>query len=279
MNEFLKSTESVKSRIQQLNKHVITMTRLLTLKQNSIMNKDEEEKNQLEIESTNNSVGRLGNEITNEIEKLKEMRDEMERTGMSSDRLKQCDDQINIHSTSLKNTLNNYKSKQFQYKNQEKGRLKEIIAIANANQNEEEVNKLVNEDQGDVAVASALALGSHTSSGILKEAQDRVKRIDRIIESLDGLIEMINRIDKLVKEQAPAVDEIVINMNTAETHTRKANEELVAALEYERKVRWFKWILFIILVALGLFLFGGLIYLVIGLIKNFRWGGGRSGRR
>lgn len=252
MRDFLKSATETNSNIKHLQSYTDELNRYILQKQNSVMDDKEEAVLDRKIETVNDLFTKLSAKIKATIKKNQSDTMHMKQEGEKKGVIEMRELHTFRHSRDLSNMLRNYQTVQCDYRQREKGKLKETFLIANPQASEEDLELLTDGVHGEALLASAFALGSHSAQGILIQAKNRKKKIEKIVEMIDTLVQLIEDIDRIVKKNTHVVDQITIHMTSAEVHTSQANRELTSALSYEIRAMRIKRIIAVVLVLLGI---------------------------
>lgn len=250
MRDFLESATEINSNIKHLQSYTDELNRYILQKQNSVMDDKEEAALDKKIETVNDLFTKLCAKIKAAIRKNQSETMGMKQEGAKRGVVDMRELHTFRHSRDLSDVLRNYQTVQCDYRQREKGKLKETFLIANPQASEEDLERLTDGVHGEALLASAFALGSHSAQGILIQAKNRKKKIEKIVEMIDTLVQLIEDIDKIVRKNTHVVDQITVHMTSAEVHTTQANRELASALSYERKAMRIKRIIAVVFVLL-----------------------------
>jgi len=263
MRDFLETAMDVSKEIKDLDERVEKYRKLILEKQTKILNREDEYELNNKIEALNIKINSRSEKIKSAIKRNKEETLYLKGTNMGRDIISIRELHTFGHGKELSSVLGKYQDIQYKYKRREKERVKEAYLIANPKAGQKELDELMYGKDGETVLASAFALGSHSAKGILDEAKDRMKRIDKIVESINTIVSLINEIDKIVKMESSVVDNISINMTSAEVHTSQANKELNSALRYQRRVMFLKRLFFGFFIVLLALLLGYVVFRVV----------------
>ncbi|KAI5172807.1 hypothetical protein PAEPH01_1803 [Pancytospora epiphaga] len=265
MRAFFESATKINGNIKHLHGYAEELNRYILHKQNSVMNEKEEATLDQKIDAVNDLFTKLSDKIRRDIKKNQSETLELKRSHENKELVGIRELHTFRQSRDLADVLRNYQTVQCDYRQREKHKLRETFLIANPDATEDDLAMLTDEVQGEALLASAFALGSHSARGILTQAKNRKKKIEKIVEMINTLVQLIEDIDKLVKKNTHVVDEISINITSAEEHTTQANRELSSALRYEMRAMRIKRILAMIVT---LAIVGFLIYVFRDQIFN-----------
>jgi syntaxin 1B/2/3 len=256
MRDFLSSVSAITEGIKKMNEYAEELEKYTLLKQTSVLNVEEERGLDRKIEITNMHFLDLSRMMKESIENLQKDTKKLSNT----DKDKKIIENQELYTFRLKDdmakALRKYQNVQCSYKQREDEKLKETFLIANPKATKSDLEKLTAGQEGEAILAAAFALGSHSAQGILNQAKDRKKKIEKIIETINILVSLIGDIDKLVKKNAHVVDQITVNMVAAEEHTVEAIGQLDSALEHERRAMFWKRCIYGFLLFLILFFIG-----------------------
>lgn len=264
MREFLETSTAINQNIKQLDEYTNELKKYTLLKQNSVLTEAENNALDRKIETVSTAFQNLIDKVkvaikTNQHETMK-----MISNGAKKNVIEIRELHTFRQGKDLADALRRFQDVQCDYRQREKEQLKETFLIANPKATERELEMLTEGEEGEAILASAFALGSHSAQGILKQAKNRKKKIEKIVERINILVSYIDEIDRVVRQNAPTVDQVTINMVAAEEHTTQANQELSSALRYEMRVMRIKRILaFVgvcIIVGMIVYIFGDRIF-------------------
>lgn len=256
MKNFLENSKLIFANIEALRKIVKTSQEYVSLKQTSVMTEDQEIVVDKKIEELDLNFDKVSSSIKDAIKATQDETNRLEKADLI-DKTEIEMRNLHIHKfyKELKQTIFSYRNLKSESKNKEKDLLKQAFQIVNPKADDASIDKILNEKDADSSLNSAFSLGGGSSSKrMLETAKNRRKKIDRIIETINRLIAMIEEIDKMVKKNANVVDDITVNMTQSEKHTAQANVELERSLVYQRRINFIKKVLFGIVAVLVLFL-------------------------
>ena len=248
MKDFLESSTSINSSIKHLNSYTEELSRYMMIKQNSVLNEREETALDGKIESVNSLFTELSCKIKAMVRKNQNETLEMRKSGARKGLIEMRELHTFRQGKDLAEALRNYQNVQCDYKEREKEKLRETLLIANPRASEHELEMLTDMEEGEALLASAFALGSHSAQSIMVQARHRKRKIEKIIEMINTLVQLIEDIDKLVKKSGEDTDRIVVNMVLSEEHTTMTKRELTSALISTKRRMWFKRFFFFILI-------------------------------
>lgn len=263
MNEFLGNSQIVLNNIKRLREIVSEMEEHILLKQNSVLSDEKEEVLENKISKLDFDFNSISEIIGKEIKKNQQETDGLE--GKISDKeLEIRRNHIYKHTKDLKEVIGEYRNLKCSYKNKEVEMLKRAFEVVHPNAKDEDFEEFKTKLGDD---STPFAIGASDQS--LKHAKVRKERLDRVIEVINKLVMLIEEIDELVKNNSKVVDNIVIHMTDAEINTNEANNQLEAALKYQRRANKIKRIIYGILI----FIF---ILFIIWLFGSGFFSGGRG---
>lgn len=267
MRDFLESASEINADIKHLQGYAEELNRYILQKQNSVMTEKEENALDRKIDTVNELFTKLGEKVRSAIKKNQSKTLELKQSGEKRGVIEMRELHTFRHSRDLADVLRNYQTVQCDYRQREKGKLRETFLIANPGATEEDLEMLTDEVQGEALLASAFALGSHSAQGILMQAKNRKKKIEKIVEMINTLVQLIEDIDKMVKKNTHVIDQIAVHITSAEEHMTQTNRELSSALSYEIRAMRIKRILAMIAVLAAI---GFIIYVFRDQIFNIR---------
>lgn len=264
MRDFLQNSKEISGNIKKLDAYSAEIFKCVTLKQDSVLTEEEEKDLDKRIETLDEMFNALCKKIKAAI-KMNENETldlKMKKGNKSVVETRELCTYRNWND--LSKALRKHQDVQCTYKDKEFSKLKELYLAANPEATEKDFEKLADKTQGEALLASALALGSHTAQSVLIQAKNRKMNIEKIVERIDVLVQLLVDIDRIVKKNTNVIDQISINITSAEMHTTQATRELTSALAYERRTMWIKrllfWLVFICLAVFIVFFFKDQIF-------------------
>lgn len=239
-DDFLESSREINTNLKHLNAYTEELKKYTLRKQNSVLNEKEEIALDKKIDAVNELFTTHSDKIKEQVRKNQRETVEMKRSGSNKGIIELRELHTFRHGRDLADALRHYQNVQCEYRQREKDKLRETYLIANPKATDRDLEMLTDGSEGEALLASAFALGSHSAQGILLQAKDRKKKIEKIVETINMLVELIEDIDRIVKKNTHVVDHIYVNMAAAEEHTGQANQQLSSALVYERRAMWIK---------------------------------------
>ncbi|KAF7683565.1 Syntaxin-2 [Astathelohania contejeani] len=234
MESFLNDARILSRKISTLNEYTEKVKKLNTKKCQSVLTEEEENSMNAQVAALNDMFKDLSREIKEQLKAIYEQNESIRGTNefLYQTRNSHCKALTN----KLADAVNLYRGTQVEHNQQEKTMLRSQYMIAKPNATEEELDKLVNGEEGEAMLKSAFALGSHSAQRILKRAQNRNKSIRNIVASINELCEMMEDLHEMVKASHAVVDRIEIKVSSAVTSTEQANRELESGLRYQRNI-------------------------------------------
>lgn len=267
MKEFLNNSTLVFKNIQKLKEMTEKMEKYILLKQNSVMDDAKEEALESQIDRLDSDFDIMSESIKEEIKRCQEETNKLAKNGMSKGEIDLRNTHIFKHSKELTEAITQYRNVKCEYKNKEKEMLKKAYQIVNPKVSDSELEKLAEDKDFDSGMGTAFSLGSKSAQQIMIQAKNRKKKLEKIVDVINKLVQLIEEIDALVKNNTKVVDDIVVNMTEAEVNTAEANKQLESALIYQRRVNFIKKVFFAIsLCCAGLVL----IWLILRFFPNNR---------
>ncbi|KAI4291332.1 hypothetical protein PAPHI01_0606 [Pancytospora philotis] len=259
MRDFLKRAEEISSKIRRLEEYADEIHIYIAQKQNSVLNENEEDAIDTKIDAATDLFTALSVKVKMSIKKDQDETLDMKQKGGKKGIIETRELYNFRHSRDLANVTRKYQSIQCEYKEKENAKLRDTFLIANPDATEEDLQLLTDGMHGEAQLASAFALGSRSTQAVLLQAKNRNKKIGKIAEKVEVLVQLLKDIDRLVKNTRPSIDNIALNMESAEAHTTKAVGQLTAAAAYQRRAMFIKRIIFAVVIVciilLGLYFF------------------------
>ncbi|KAL6122673.1 hypothetical protein NUSPORA_00201 [Nucleospora cyclopteri] len=210
----------------------------MKIKQNSILTVEDESNINIRIDSLINNFTSLSEEIKQGIDKQIKKTDEMKEQGENEHLIHLRESHCLGHSKKLSHALKKFQNVQYEFQQKEKNKLRENYLIACPNAKEEDLKDLDDPEKAEAILNAAFSIGSNSAKNIINEAKQRKTRIDKIVEQIGKLVELIEEIDKIVSEDQGTVDKIVVSMENAQENTQEAVKELKSAKDYQSKRNW-----------------------------------------
>ena len=256
--DFLVFVKKTQNDLKHLEVYIEELKKNMTIKQTSIQTKESEENLDLRIDSCITTFSHTSKEIKSEIDKAASKTRELKNTGTTNTYLiNMRESHILALSKKLSSLLKLFQDVQHNYKQKEKERLREVYKIACPQATAEEIEELEDPDKAEKMIEAALTLSSTSSKNVLAEAKNRKDRIEKIVEKINELVNLIAEIDKIVSSNSAETDRIVLNMEDAARNASQARQELVTARSYQNRRNWY------------IRLFGGTFIIIIAILIIF----------
>lgn len=259
--DFLVFVKNTQNDLKHLETYIEELRKNLKIKQTSIQTKESEENINLRIDGCITAFSHRSSEIKTAIDKAAaETREYKNSNTANTYVVGMRESHVLSLSKKLSELAKNFQNVQYNYKQSEKDRLKEMFKIACPEATEEQLQEIEDPEKAEQMINAALSLSSTGSKNVLEEARNRKDRIEKIVDKINDLVKLISEIDKMVNAGNSETDKIVLNMEDAARNTEQARNELVTARAYQNRRNWY------------VRLFGGtfIIILVIGGIVIYK---------
>lgn len=269
--EFLNSSKEISEKIRRLREYTDKLQQYTLTKQNSVLSSAEESALDSKIDTVNDLFTNTSSEVKEMVHKNQRKIIHLVNEHAPENTIELMKLHTFRHARDLSDAVRGYQNIQHDYKERERATLRETYLVANPQASDQDLERLTSTDEGESLLASSFALGSHTARGMLSEAKNRKQKIDRIVQLITTLVQLIEDLDTMVRDQASVTDNIATHMSIAEEHTTQTNKELTSALKYEKRAMRIKRILFfifIIIIVAGLFWLGSWLWNVLPGAKN-----------
>ncbi|GJJ71036.1 hypothetical protein EMPS_03386 [Entomortierella parvispora] len=253
LSQFFQETEVISSKIQQFQSNINEVDQLFTRNLNA--RNDLEGAKQLEemTRATNN----LSNEILDRLRALTESnrgvrtRDEYDRRKLRTSTLSQ----------EFKDALVRFQNVQVQNGQKSKDTVARQYRIANPAATEDDIRRLVDEDQS--GAFSQQLLQQSRGQQAFAAVQSRQKELHSLQESIVELAQLFKQMEVLVSDQQLQFDEVEGSVDRAGQDIEKADGQTRLALNSAYAARNAKWL------ALGLVILVIIIILIIGAAQGW----------
>jgi t-SNARE complex subunit (syntaxin) len=218
------------------------------------------------------TIGKKNKEIQTQLEKLKsdteERKKEVDGKNTAEIRMREGQHlQLMKHFGSL---ITDYQEMQAEYQKHYKDRMKRTVKITNPDLTEDEVEKLMTNNQIDEDAYKKKILTKSqqgTINAYYDEAVETRRDILMLEASLIELQDMFITMAQLVAQQDDLIDNIENNVMSADEYVKKATADIVVAQGHQEKS---KWVLYAIIIAV-------IVLVIIGIILIMILGGGTIG--
>lgn len=239
MKEFLDGSAIIFEKIDELKQITKEVEAFISLKQTSVLTEEKEEALDNKISQKDDEFEDICNKIKTLIENAKNDLQKSEKDGSISNEEKEMRSiHIKKYYIELSNVIYSYRNLKSEYRNKEKDLLKQALQIVSPKSSEKDLDKMIEGSDSESKLTSAFSIGA--GHHMLKQAKSRRKKIDKIVDSINKLVVLIDEINKVVNKDTPIVDEIVVNVTKSEMNTRQANKELESALKTQRRINMIK---------------------------------------
>ncbi|KAF9175407.1 Plasma membrane t-SNARE, secretory vesicle fusion [Mortierella sp. AD011] len=256
MNDFNKSTEVIQTKIQQFQSSITEIDQLFAKNLNTIAG---QEGSKLLVEKTKAANG-LSSEIYERLRAL--------TSANMKVRTKEEYDQRKLRTTTLsrqfKEAVSRFQGIQYQNGQKSKETLARQYRIANPAATEEDIQRLVNEDQGGVFSQQLLqqARGQQAAAA-LNSVQDRQREIHKLQESIVELSQLYTQLEHLISDQDHTFQEIEASVMRTEDNMEKGLTSVIGARDQAISARKKKWM------CLGIIVLVIIIILIIGATQGW----------
>jgi len=236
MNEFLNNSTIIFKNIGRLKEIIEEMEKYTLLKQNSVLDESKEAALENKIEKSDFNFNSISETIKDEIKRNQDEVDRLKKNGISKREMEIRRSHLFKQSKDLAEAIASYRNLKCEYKNKERELLQRAYQIVNPSGDKFEYREV----EKDTSSKAVFAVGSKSSQEIIRHANNRKLKIDKIVETITKLAGMIDEIDEIVHKNSKVVDDILGNITDAEMNSAEANRELESALAYQRKVNYIK---------------------------------------
>ncbi|KAI5186527.1 syntaxin 1B/2/3 [Nematocida homosporus] len=122
----------------------------------------------------------------------------------------------------------------------EKVRLGKIYRIAKPDATTEELDLLEDTTQGPELLQAAFALGNKEAQATIQQAKKRHTSIQAILNDLQALNTIADRLQKTIAESDDALNTISYNMHTMNQKSTSTNAHLITGIKYRKRQRRFR---------------------------------------
>ncbi|CAO3571976.1 unnamed protein product [Mortierella alpina] len=256
LSQFFQETEVISSKIQQFQANITEIDQLFT--KNVSRPADAEGAKQLEEKTrTTNS---LSTEIYDRLRALTESNRRV-HTKEEYDRRKL---RTSTLSKQFKDAVSRYQGMQYQNGQKSKDNVARQYRIANPHATEDDIRKLVDQDQGGAFSQQLLqqARGQQAMAA-LNSVQNRQRELHSLQESVVELAELYKQLEHLISDQDVQFQEIEASVFRAGNDIEKADSLVGLALVDGKAARQKKWF------ALGIVVLIIIIILIIGATQGW----------
>lgn len=219
------------------------MEKFMALKTTSVLDEEKEKALENKIDRLDFDFNAIYEVIKSEIERNQKETDKLEKEGCKKVQIEIRRSHIYKHSNDLTRIIGEYKSLQCENRNKEKEILERAYQVVNPSMGKKQIEKFAKKGSLQGVGNTPFSVRSKSSQEVLEHANNRKRRVDKIVKSIVRLTALIDEIDQIVNSNTKYVDEIGENMVKSEMNTEQTNKELDAALEYQRRVNFLKKVL------------------------------------
>ncbi|KAG0301741.1 Plasma membrane t-SNARE, secretory vesicle fusion [Dissophora globulifera] len=254
--QFFQETEVIQSKMQQFHASINEVEQLFNQNLNSKADPEGAKKLDEKTQSTNS----LSNEIYDRLRAL--------TTSNMKVRTKEEYEQRKLRTTTLskqfKDAVARFQGMQYQNRQKSKETVARQLRIANPAATEEDIRRLVDEDQGGAFSQQLLqqARGQQAMAA-LNSVQSRQRELSSLQQSIVELSQLFTQLEQLISEQDMTFQEIEGNVTRAESDIEKGFGQVGLALKDGISARKKKWM------ALGIVVVILIIILIIGAAQGW----------
>ncbi|KAK9768646.1 hypothetical protein K7432_000560 [Basidiobolus ranarum] len=246
LNAYYDQIESLDKEIRIANENIYGIETLHSRALDSTT-AEESEMNSRQLEAAVNDTRQL---LIETKEKIKALERNNLKLGPTSD----AQIRKNRHAaikTKFMETLKRYQQVELEYKERYKQMLERQYRIVNPYATEEEIQQVLDEDQGGQIFAQGVLNSSRGEARrVMKNVQDRHEDIVKIEKNIIELANLFQEMHLLVEEQDEVVQSIEQQMNSTVDHTANANAQVDTAIGHARSARKKRWCIFITIIIL-----------------------------
>ncbi|KAG2218954.1 hypothetical protein INT45_004646 [Circinella minor] len=247
MDHFLSEIEQVKHEIDTVNSDIKAVESL----HNQALETYNEEQWQYyagELERLQQNVRAQNNSIKNRLAEIERTNAQMHHSGESKIRQTQSE---NVRKRFL-DTIRHYQEIENDYRQKYRQRIERQIRIVKPEATEEEVEQIMDSDQGtQVFTQSIIQAGRQSSSrAVLSEVQNRHTDIKRIERTLLELHELFEDMQMLVERQGEVIVKIDDHAEQVAGDLKEGNRAVKRAVDFARSTRAKKWCCFFLVIIL-----------------------------
>lgn len=267
LDEFLRKITKVKEDIDRLGSYTNKISELYGKKLRDVLRADEEKEISQQIEVVADLFRKQSHGVKAELEEINNENVKMKKA-QKEDSLEY--QSRNLHwqrcTRGLTTEINRFRQEQLKYSQNEKNKLRSQYVAINPKATDEEIARLLSNEDSEGVLQEALAGGSESSKRQLEMAKDRNTKIKSLTKRMEDMLELINELQRMVNSSGTVVDKIEVNMEKTKVTTQAANKDLQVAYRYQVNVMWIKRIVYgVIMVALGI----GMLYVLLVIAPVF----------
>ncbi|ORY81024.1 t-SNARE [Protomyces lactucae-debilis] len=247
MNDFYQRIGEVRTAIEQFNSNI---DHIEGLHARSLTEIGDEQSawNHRELEKASTETRILQNNIRDAIKKLEHTTSSMQAGPDNKSRVLQT----NQTKKKMLETIKRFQRVEVEYKNKYRAQQRRQVEITNPNLTSEEIESIVDSDQGQQIFAEAtMKTNRHGEArSALREVQERHQDIKKIEKTIAELAELFADMNVMMQEQAPMVETIAEQAQATKTDVQEGNKHIDKAVVSARAARKKKWICFWIVVVI-----------------------------
>lgn len=253
MPEFFTRIDEIRQAIRQFDENISHIEGLHARSLNEIGD-EQSHFNHRELEKASTDTRQLQNGIRDTIKKLENLNSQMVAGPDNKTRVTQTN---NVKKKMLE-SIKRFQKVEVEYKNKYRMQQKRQIELTNPGMSPEEIDGVVDSDQGQQVFAEAtLRSNRHgEAKSALREVQERHQDIKKIERTIAELAQLFSEMNVMMEEQAPAVAVIEQNADKAQKDMDLGNQHVDKAITSARAARRKKWLCFwisiLILIVVGL---------------------------
>ena len=242
---FFGRIDEIRRAIGQLDDQVSRIEQLHARSLNEIGD-EQSQYNHRELDRATTDAKMLQNNVRDTIKKLEAQNALMQAGQDNKVRVTQTN---NVKKRMLE-SVKRFQKVEIEYKNKYRAQQRRQVEITNPNLSAEEIERIVDTDQGQQVFAEAtLRSNRHGEArSALRQVQERHQDIKKIEQTIAELAELFTEMNFMMEAQAPAVARIQEQTQNTEQDIKQGNVQLDKAVTSARSARRKKWICFWIVV-------------------------------
>ncbi|KAM0681226.1 hypothetical protein GINT2_000424 [Glugoides intestinalis] len=262
MKEFLDNSTLIFANIKELKRLVDEIEEFIRLKQTSVLTEDKEEALNGKLEHLDRNFDTVCKTTKDAIRDAQKKTTALVAQGeLSKEEIEMRNLHIYKYCKDFSDAIYCYRNLKSAYNSREKELLAQAYKIVNPKASDEEIDKIVEDVDCETTLSTPFSVGADGSQQMLKQAKTRRKNIINVVTKINKLVALIEEIDEVVNNNIKIVDEIVVNVTTAEVNTMQANKELEVALATRRRLNSIKrFLLGVFMFIVGLFIVYWLLF-------------------
>lgn len=244
---FFSRIDEIRRAIGQLDDQVARIEQLHARSLNEIGD-EQSQYNHRELDRATTDAKMLQNNVRDTIKKLEAQNALMQAGQDNKVRVTQTN---NVKKRMLE-SVKRFQKVEIEYKNKYRAQQRRQVEITNPNLTAEEVERIVDTDNGQQVFAEAtLRSNRHGEArSALRQVQERHQDIKKIERTIAELAELFAEMNFMMEAQAPQVAQIQEQTQNTEQDIKQGNVQLDKAVTSARSARRKKWICFWIVVVI-----------------------------